>query len=213
MYEDAIASPCDACYRSKAHKLPHTRRDTHRRKARAGDGSGDVWVLDTVSWPYPGEHRERYIGILGCLGRTIYVLPSKSKDAIPYLAVEHLDKIARQLKTDETRLQLRYAYEGKYTQQDEDQEEAGDFFASKTLISDGAAEFATSDGPLAQFCKKKGMVKLMTCRHDPNANPAENYAKIITQGIMTLMTQSALPPRFWVRAAIYFSKIYERIPN
>ena len=53
----------------------------------------------------------------------------------------------------------------------------------------------------------------MTSRYDPNANPAENYAKIVTQGIMTLMCQAGLPSRFWVRAALYFCVIYERIPN
>ena len=79
------------------------------------------------------------------------------------------------------------------------------------LTYDGAAEFMGKE--LTSYLDNKGIMHRATCRHTPQQNAAENIVKIVTQGTETLLWQSGLPRIFWCRAARYFCKIYELLPN
>ena len=79
------------------------------------------------------------------------------------------------------------------------------------LTCDGAAEFMGKE--LTSFLENEGILHRATCRYTPEQNAAENIVKIVTQGLETLLWQSGLPRTYWCRAAEYFCKIYEIVPN
>ena len=206
-FTDAPGFTCYACLFSKTHQLPHPRLSDKQRTEKNGDGPFAECFLDTVSYPYPGESGERYMALLSNTGRNIACLCSKRKSETPGLVVKQL----KQWMLQYGNIDILNCTDFSWMFLPPQDGEMGKKASVTKLTYDGAAEFMGKE--LTSYLDDKGIMHRATCRHTPQQNAAENIVKIVTQGTETLLWQSGLPRIYWCRAARYFCKIYELLPN
>ena len=198
---------CYSCLMNKTHQLPHPRLSLQERATKNGDGPFAEIFLDTVSYPFAGEQGERYMGLLSNSGRNIACLCSKTKAETPGLVVAKL----RQWTSQYGKIDILNCSDFSWVFLPSQNGEVVNNASITKLTYDGAAEFMGKE--LTSYLDSQGIMHRATCRYTPQQNAAENIVKIVTQGMETLLTQSGLPRQFWCRAAEYFCKIYELLPN
>jgi hypothetical protein len=204
-YTECPPFTCHACLMTKTHQLPHPRLTAGEKKDKNGDGPFAEIFLDTVSYPYPGEKGERYMALLSNTGRNIACLCSRIKSETPGLVVTQLKQWKVKYGNIGTLNTTNYSWHLMLPQN-------GEKGLNVTKLTyDGAGEFTGKE--LTSFLDSEGIMHRATCRYTPQQNAAENIVKIVTQGLESLLWQSGLPRYFWCRAASYYCKVHELLPN
>jgi hypothetical protein len=208
-YSESPDFTCDSCLFNKTHQLPHPRLSKADRQLKNGDGAFAEIFLDTVSYPFPGENGERYMALLSNSGRQIACLCSKTKSETPDLVIKTLELWTNLYGKIDLPSTNTFWWNFILPQQGGNASNPGSRIAIMTY--DGASEFMGSK--MRNYLDAKGIMHRATCRYTPQQNAAENIVKLVTQGLETLLWQSGLPRIFWCRAAQYFCKVYELLPN
>ena len=93
-YTNSPPFSCDDCLTNKAHRQPHPRRSKEAKAKRDGTGPYGEFHLDIFSWPFPGEHGERYGAVLWD-SRRIIPIAEKTKAAVPDTTIQELRKMTK----------------------------------------------------------------------------------------------------------------------